>query len=73
MVCFCRVKDTCIIVAVEEMPDEGLDQPLRLDKLANEVLLFVNQFQAARNQPVMKGRWLLPVHLEERKSSVRNR
>ena len=35
--CQCRVRDTCIVVAVEEMPDEGLDQPLRLDKLANEV------------------------------------
>ena len=73
MVCFCRLKDTCIIVAVEEMPDEGLDQPLRLDKLANEVLFFVKQFQVARNQPTMKGRWLLPMHMEERKSSVRNR
>ena len=35
--CRCRVRDTCIVVAIEEMPDEGLDQPLRLDKLANEV------------------------------------
>lgn len=35
--CQCRVRDTCIVVAMEEMPDEGLDQPLRLDKLANEV------------------------------------
>ena len=25
------------MVAIEEMPDEGLDQPLRLDKLVNEV------------------------------------
>ena len=33
----CRVRDDCITVAVEDMPDEGLDQPLRLDKLANEV------------------------------------
>jgi hypothetical protein len=31
------VRDDCITVAVEEMPEEGLDQPLRLDKLANEV------------------------------------
>ena len=36
-VCLCRVWDTSIVVAIEEMPDEGLDQPLRLDKLANEV------------------------------------
>lgn len=32
-----RVKEDCITVAVEEPPDEGLDQPLRLEKLANEV------------------------------------
>lgn len=32
-----RVKEDCITVAVEEAPDEGLDQPLRLEKLANEV------------------------------------
>ena len=38
--CRCRVRDTCIVVAVEEMPDEGLDQPLRLDKLANEVDIY---------------------------------
>lgn len=31
------MRDDCITVAVEDMPDEGLDQPLRLDKLANEV------------------------------------
>ena len=34
-----RVKEDCITVAVEEAPDEGLDQPLRLEKLANEVIL----------------------------------
>ena len=33
-----RVKEDCITVAVEEAPDEGLDQPLRLEKLANEVI-----------------------------------
>ncbi len=32
-----RVKDDQIVVAVEDPPDEGLDQPLRLEKLANEV------------------------------------
>lgn len=32
-----RVSDTAIIVAVEEAPEEGLEQPLRLEKLANEV------------------------------------
>eukprot|EP00879_Flechtneria_rotunda_P033153 GHRR01036690.1.p1 GENE.GHRR01036690.1~~GHRR01036690.1.p1 ORF type:complete len:541 (+),score=209.92 GHRR01036690.1:666-2288(+) len=32
-----RVRDTCIVIAVDEPPDEGLDQPLRLEKLANEV------------------------------------
>ena len=35
--CMRRVRDDCITVAVEEMPEEGLEQPLRLDKLANEV------------------------------------
>lgn len=34
---FCRVRDTSIIVAVDEPPEEGLEQPLRLEKLANEV------------------------------------
>lgn len=33
-----RVREDCITVAVEEPPDEGLDQPLRLEKLANEVI-----------------------------------
>jgi ATP-dependent RNA/DNA helicase IGHMBP2 len=32
-----RVRETAIIVAVDEAPEEGMDQPLRLDKLANEV------------------------------------
>ncbi|KAK9808936.1 hypothetical protein WJX72_006613 [[Myrmecia] bisecta] len=32
-----RVKEEVIIIAVEEAPDDGLDQPLRLEKLANEV------------------------------------
>lgn len=32
-----RVRDTCIVVAVDEPPEEGLEQPLRLEKLANEV------------------------------------
>ncbi|EFJ52473.1 hypothetical protein VOLCADRAFT_79084 [Volvox carteri f. nagariensis] len=32
-----RVRETAIIVAVDEAPEEGLDQQLRLDKLANEV------------------------------------
>lgn len=35
--CICRVKDTSIVIAVDEPPEEGLDQPLRLEKLANEV------------------------------------
>ena len=33
----CRVRETSIIVAVDEPPEEGLEQPLRLEKLANEV------------------------------------
>ena len=32
-----RIKDDVIIIAVEELPEAGLDQPLRLDKLANVV------------------------------------
>lgn len=32
-----RVRDDVITIAVEEPPEEGLDQPLRLVKLANEV------------------------------------
>jgi len=31
-----RVRDNSIVVAVEDAPDEGLDVPLRLEKLANE-------------------------------------
>lgn len=34
-----RIKENSLIVAVEEAPEEGLDQPLRLEKLANEVRL----------------------------------
>lgn len=43
-----RVKDTSIIVAVDDVPDEGLDQPLRMNKLVNEVcrsLMVVLMFQ----------------------------
>lgn len=32
-----RVRDDFITIAVEADIDEGLDQPLRLEKLANEV------------------------------------
>ena len=32
-----HVSDTAIVAAVEDAPDEGLEQPLRLEKLANEV------------------------------------
>ena len=32
-----RVTDASIIVAVDEPPEEGLNTPLRLEKLANEV------------------------------------
>lgn len=34
-----RVEEQCIIVALEDVPVEGLEQPLRLEKLANEVSL----------------------------------
>eukprot|EP00873_Tetraselmis_striata_P035127 jgi/Tetstr1/455391/TSEL_042223.t1 len=32
-----RIKDTEIVVAVEELPDDGLDVPLRLERLANDI------------------------------------
>ena len=32
-----RLKDTSVVVAVDDVPEEGLDQPLRMEKLANEV------------------------------------
>ena len=32
-----RVTDASITVAVDELPEDGLSQPLRLEKLANEV------------------------------------
>jgi hypothetical protein len=32
-----RVKETAIVVAVDDMPEDGLEQPLRVEKLANEV------------------------------------
>jgi hypothetical protein len=31
------VREGSLVVAVDDTPEEGLDQPLRLDKLANEV------------------------------------
>ena len=34
-----RIRNDSITVAVDDVPDEGLDQPLRLQKLANEVRL----------------------------------
>jgi hypothetical protein len=32
-----RVREGAVVVAVDEPPEEGLEQPLRLEKLANEV------------------------------------
>lgn len=32
-----RVREGSLVVAVDEAPEDGMDQPLRLDKLANEV------------------------------------
>ena len=34
-----RLQEAAVVIAVDEAPDEGLDQPLRLEKLANEVSL----------------------------------
>jgi hypothetical protein len=31
------IKDNAIIIAVDDVPEDGLDSPLRLEKLANEV------------------------------------
>jgi hypothetical protein len=33
----CIVQDNAIIIAVDDVPEDGLDSPLRLEKLANEV------------------------------------
>ena len=33
----CRVEDRSVTVAVDEVPEDGMDVPLRLVKLANEV------------------------------------
>ena len=43
-----RVKETSITVAVDDPPDEGLEVPLKLEKLANEVTY-------ARLKAAMKG------------------
>ena len=34
-----RLQETAVVIAVDEAPDDGLDQPLRLEKLANDVSL----------------------------------
>jgi hypothetical protein len=34
-----RLKDTALVLAVEDVPEEGMDQPLRIEKLANEVTM----------------------------------
>ncbi len=37
-----RVREGSLVVAVDEAPEEGMDQPLRLDKLANEVRVCIS-------------------------------
>lgn len=32
-----RVRDDSLVIAVDDVPDNGLDVPLRLEKLANKV------------------------------------
>lgn len=32
-----RVRDDALVVAVDDVPEEGLDAPLRVEKLANDV------------------------------------
>lgn len=34
-----RLQETAVVIAVDEAPDDGLEQPLRLEKLANDVSL----------------------------------
>lgn len=34
-----RARDTSLVIAVDDVPEEGMDQPLRIEKLANEVTL----------------------------------
>jgi hypothetical protein len=41
------VRDTVLVVAVDEPPEEGLEQPLRLEKLANEVCCAPHSTQSA--------------------------
>lgn len=53
--CLCRVRDTSIVVAVDEPPEEGLEQPLRLEKLANEVSSLVGQWGIAVTRAVASG------------------
>lgn len=50
-----RVRDTSIIVAVDEPPEEGLEQPLRLEKLANEVRLLQGPGQLSCDTALPKG------------------
>ena len=45
-----RVRDDRIVIAMDEFPDEGLDQPLRLEKLANKVCRGL-KLQLGRAQP----------------------
>lgn len=42
-----RLKETAVIIAVDDAPEDGLDQPLRLDKLANDVRFPVPYFSHA--------------------------
>lgn len=36
-----RLREAAVVIAVDEAPDDGLDQPLRLEKLANTVRISV--------------------------------
>ena len=36
-----RIREDAMTVALEEAPEQALDQPLRLDKLANEARLYI--------------------------------
>ena len=38
---FTLLQDNALIIAVDDPPEDGLDSPLRLEKLANEVSLWI--------------------------------
>eukprot|EP00897_Mesotaenium_endlicherianum_P009120 jgi/Mesen1/8236/ME000443S07386 len=65
-----RVKDASIVVAVDDLPEDGLDAPLRIEKLANDVTykrLKDTLGQLRRGGPRGAAADLVPVLFGERK------